>query len=133
MEIKGSKQLYHKLFFIYTAILVCVISALVIFFINSTRKRFLEQSLRYTEMMSESALSYLEDSSDIAEYIHEDLYNSGMELKDVLHYMTDEPDQYQKYRLDTYIENKLNGYKGIEEFFQDAFQAYGSLSQITLL
>ena len=55
MEIKGSKQLYHKLFFIYTAILVCVISALVIFFINSTRKRFLEQSLRYTEMMSESA------------------------------------------------------------------------------
>mgnify|MGYP006865368669 FL=1 len=132
MEIKGSKQLYHKLFFIYTAILVCVISALVIFFINSTRKRFLEQSLRYTEMMSESALSYLEDSSDIAEYIHEDLYNSGMELKDVLHYMTDEPDQYQKYRLDTYIENKLNGYKGIEEFFQDAFQAYGSLSQITL-
>ena len=132
MEIKGSKQLYHKLFFIYTAILVCVISALVIFFINSTRKRFLEQSLRYTEMMSESALSYLEDSSDIAEYIHEDLYNSGMELKDVLHDMTDEPDQYQKYRLDTYIENKLNGYKGIEEFFQDAFQAYGSLSQITL-
>ena len=71
MEIKGSKQLYHKLFFIYTAILVCAISALVIFFLNSTKNRFLEQSLSYTEMMSESAVSYLEDTSDIAEYIHE--------------------------------------------------------------
>ena len=70
MEIKGSKQLYHKLFFIYTTILVCAISALVIFFFNSTRKRFLEQSLTYTEMMSESAASYLEETSDIAEYIH---------------------------------------------------------------
>lgn len=132
MEGKGSKQLYHKLFFIYTSILVCAISALVIFFINSTRNRFLEQSLSYTEMMSESAVSYLEDTSDIAEYIHKDLYNSSMELNDVLHYLADEPDVYQKYRLDTYIENKLNEYKGIEEFFLDAFQAYESLGQITL-
>ena len=132
MEIKGSKQLYHKLFFIYTAILVCAISALVIFFLNSTKNRFLEQSLSYTEMMSESAVSYLEDTSDIAEYIHEDLYNSGMELSDALHYMTDEPDVYLQHRLDTYIANKTREYKGIEHFFQDAFQAYGGLNRITL-
>ena len=54
MEVKGSKQLYHKLFFIYTMILVCAISALVIFFLNSTRSRFLEQSLSYTEMMNDA-------------------------------------------------------------------------------
>ena len=91
MEVKGSKQLYNKLFYIYTLILLCAISALVIYFYNSTRNRVLEQSLSYTEMMSESALMYLEDTSDIAEYIHEDLYKSSMELNDVLHYMTDEP------------------------------------------
>ena len=132
MEVKGSKQLYHKLFFIYTMILVCAISALVIFFLNSTRSRFLEQSLSYTEMMNESAVSYLEETADIAEFIHEDLYNSSMEQSDVLHYLTDEPDVYQQFRLDTYIENKLKGYKGIEQFFLDAFQAYGSLSHISL-
>ena len=65
METKSQKQLYHKLFFIYTAILVCAISALVIYFFNSTRNRFLEQSLSYTEIMSETAVSYLEDTSDI--------------------------------------------------------------------
>ena len=132
MEIKGSKQLYHKLFFIYTVILVCAISALVIFFLNSTKNRFLEQSISYTEMMSESAVSYLEDTSDIAEYIHEDLYSSSIELNDVLHYLTDEPDVYLQHRLDTYIANKYSEYKGIVKFFLDAFQAYGSLNRITL-
>ena len=132
MEVKSSKQLYNKLFYIYTLILLCVISALVIYFFNSTRNRVLEQSLSYTEMMSESAVMYLEDTSDTAEYIHEDLYKSSMELNDVLHYMTDDPAVYQKYRLDTYIENKLSGYKGIEKFFLDALQAYTSLDHITL-
>lgn len=116
MEIKGSKQIYHKLFFIYTSILVCVISALVIYFFNSTRNRFLEQNLNYTEMMDESAGSYLEETSDIAEYIHEDLYKSTMELNDALHYITDEPAVYQKYRLDTYIRSNISEYKGIEKF-----------------
>lgn len=132
MEMKGSGQLYHKLFFIDTAILVCAIAALSIFFFNSTRRRFLEQSLTYTEMMSESAASYLEETSDIAEYIHEDLYNSSMELNDALHYLTDEPAVYQQYRLDTYIENTIREYKGIEKFFLDAYQAYSSLNHVIL-
>lgn len=132
MEIRGPKQIYHKLFFIYTAILTCVISVLVIYFFNSTRNRFLEQNLGYTEMMSETALSYLEETADIAEYIHEDLYKSSMELNDALHYMTDGPSDYQQFRLDTYMENKIKEYKGIEKFFMDAFQAYGSLDHIAL-
>ncbi len=132
MEIKSSKQLYNKLLFIYTVILVCVVSALVTYFYHSTKNRFLEQRLNYTEMMNESAALYLEESSDIAEYIHEDLYKSNMELKDALHYMTEEPADYQKYRLDIYAENKTGEYKGIEKFFLDAFQAYSSLNHIVL-
>lgn len=132
MEIKGSRQLYNKLLFIYTAILVCVVSALVLYFFTSTRNRFLEQRLSYTEMMNESAVSYLEECSEAAEYIHEDLYKSGMVLQDAMHYMTEAPSEYQKYRLDTYIENRVGEYKGIGQFFLDAFQAYQSLNHITL-
>lgn len=83
-------------------------------------------------MMSESAASYLEDTSDIAEYIHESLYQSNMELKDVLFYMANEPSDYQSYRLNTYSENKSSEYKGIEKFFLDAYQAYSSLNNIIL-
>ncbi len=132
MDRKGSKQLYSKLFCIYTAILLCAISALVIYFYSSTKNRFLEQNMNYTEMMSEAAQTYLEDTSEIAEYIHEDLYKSNMELKDVLHYMSDEPQDYLRYRLNIYSENKNIEYKGIDKFFQNAFQAYSSLNHITL-
>ena len=106
MNMKGSKQLYNKLLYIDTAILVCAISVLIIYFFTSTKNRFLEQNMDYTEMMSESASSYLEETSEIAEYIHENLYKSNMELNDVLHYITSEPSEYQKYRLDTYSENR---------------------------
>lgn len=132
MNRKSSKQLYNKLLFIDTAILVCAISILVAYFFTSTKNRFLEQNLDYTEMMSESAASYLEDTSDIAEYIHENLYKSKMELNDVLHYMTDDPSDYLRYRLDTYIESKNSEYEGIEKFFLNAYQAYSSLNYIVL-
>ncbi len=130
MEVKTSGQLYSKLFYIDTAILCCVVLAMTVFFFTSTRNRFLEQNLKYMGMMSESADSYLKETSDIAEYIHEDLYKSSMELNDALHYLTDGPADYQQYRLDTYFDSKISEYKGIEAFFLDAFQAYQSLSRI---
>lgn len=49
METKSPKQLYKKLFFIYTAILVCAISALVIYFFNSTRLQNTQGTGRATE------------------------------------------------------------------------------------
>ncbi len=132
MNMKGSKQLYNKLLYIDTAILVCAISVLIIYFFTSTKNRFLEQNMDYTEMMSESASSYLEETSEIAEYIHENLYKSNMELNDVLHYITSEPSEYQKYRLDTYSENRYSEYKGIEGFFLNAYHAYNSLDHIII-
>ena len=68
MEIKGSRQLYNKLFYIYTAVLACVVLLLVLYFYTSTRQRFLEQNLNYMEMMSRAASSYLEETADTAEY-----------------------------------------------------------------
>ena len=87
MDRKGTKRLYSKLSYIYTAILVCAISILVFYFYRSTKNRVLEQNMSYTSMLCESVQSYLEDTSDMADYIHSDLYKSDMELWDVLHYM----------------------------------------------
>ena len=132
MEIRTSGQLYRKLFCIDTIILCCVVLAMMVYFFTSMRNRFLEQNLDYMGMMRESADSYLEETSDIAEYMHEDLYKSDMELNDALHCLTDGPADYQQYRLDTYYESKIREYKGIETFFKDGFQAYQSLSIIML-
>ena len=99
MERKGSKQLYNKLLFIYTAVNVCVVLALMFYFWNSTRNSYLERNQEYLHRMHEEAVEYVNDCRDISTYLHEELYKSNMEMNDLLHYLTDAPEKYQEYRL----------------------------------
>lgn len=133
MEVRSPKQLYNKLLLIYTTILACVVMVLMIYFLSSTRNRFLEQNLDYTKMMSEEAVSYLEQTSAIAARIHENLYQSEMELQDLLHYLSDDAEDYWKYRLDTYMESRARDYKGVDGFLTEAIASYGELKSVTLL
>lgn len=131
MEKKGSKHLYRKLMWTYTAVLVCVVLALMAYFLKSMRREYLETNQERLEIMYEEASSYLENCRSIADYLHENLYKSNMELKDLLHYLTDSPEEYQKYRLDTFAQYSLVDYKGMEDFSNQAFEAYDSLKRIT--
>ena len=131
MEKKGSKQLYTKLLFTYTAVLVCVVVALMLYFTNSMRQGRLENNRERMEIMHEEASAYLEECRSIADYLHEDLYKSNMELNDLIHYLTDSPEAYQEYRLDTYASSFRIDYKGMEDFTNQAFEAYDALKRIS--
>lgn len=131
MEKKGSKHLYRKLMWTYTAVLICVVLALMAYFLNSMRQKYLETNQERLEIMYEEASSYMENCRSISDYLHEDLYKSNMELNDLLHYLTDSPQEYQKYRLDTFAQYSLVDYKGMEDFSNQAFEAYDSLKRIT--
>ena len=133
MERKGSKQLYNKLLFIYTAVIVCVVLALMFYFWNSTRNSYLERNQEYLHRMHEEAVEYVNDCRDISTYLHEELYKSNMEMNDLLHYLTDAPEKYQEYRLDTYSQYKLLDYNGIEDFSATAFEAYPSLKRLAFV
>ena len=133
MERKGSKQLYNKLLFIYTAVIACVVLALMFYFWNSTRNSYLERNQEYLHRMHEEAVEYVNDCRDISTYLHEELYKSNMEMNDLLHYLTDAPEKYQEYRLDTYSQYKLLDYNGIEDFSATAFEAYPSLKRLAFV
>lgn len=133
MERKGSKQLYNKLLFIYTAVIACVVLALTFYFWNSTRNRYLERNQESMQRMHEEAAAYINDCRDISAYLHEELYKSNMEMYDLLHYLTDDPGEYQEYRLDTYSQYKLLDYNGIEDFSATAFGAYPSLKRLAFV
>ena len=81
-------------------------------------------------MMHQEATEYLNSCGGISDYLHEELYKSNMEMNDLLHYLTDDPEEYQKYRLDTYSQYKLPEYNGIEDFSATAFEAYPSLKRL---
>ena len=133
MEKKGSKQLYNKLLFIYTAVIASVVLALMFSFWNSTRNRYLERNQEYLHRMHEEAVEYINDCRDISTYLHEELYKSNMEMNDLLHYLTDNPEKYQEYRLDTYSQYKLLDYNGIEDFSATAFEAYPTLKRLAFV
>lgn len=133
MERKSSKQLYNKLLFIYTAVIFCVVLALMVYFFNSMRNRYLESNLEYAERMHEEAVRFVEDCADVADYLHEELYKSDMEMNDLIHYLTDNPEEYQKYRLDVYSQFYQLDYNGFEDFSATAFEAYPYLKRLAVV
>jgi len=133
VERKNTKQLYNKLLFIYTAVIICVVLALMVYFWNSMRARYVESNTASMKRMNEEAAEYMKNCSDIADYLHEELYHSNMEIQDVLHYLCDDPEAYQEYRLDAYSQYYLLDYSGIEDFCGAAFGAYPSLKRLAFV
>ncbi len=132
-EVKNSKQLYKKLMKIYTLVIICVVSALTLYFISSMRNRFLERNLNDMHRLSEEALDYLMESKGIADDLYEELYQSEMKMNDLLHYLKDDAEAYQKYRLDTYYKFYLGDYKGIEDFATGAFERWSALKRLVVV
>lgn len=133
MEKRKPKQLYSKLFWTYTVIVLCIVAALSIYFISVSRKRILESNMEAMERISESASDYIEETARIADYIHEDLYRSKSELEDLLAYFHLEPEVYQRYYLDRYSAANELVYEGIHNFVTEAFEAYSELKKIDLV
>ena len=99
MEKKRPKQLYLKMFRTYTAMVLCIVAALVLYFMSATRGRLLENGREELERISGEALAYTEGVEQIADYLHRDLYRSQSELGDLLQYFRLEPEEYQQYSL----------------------------------
>ena len=86
MKKRTSKQLYIKLLILYAFVVCLVVLVLVFYFINSTQRRYLEKNKNYMELMHNDAVNYLNSCGEDAGHIHEELYNSSMEMNDIIHY-----------------------------------------------
>lgn len=133
MEKKRPRQLYLKMFRTYTAMVLCIVAALVLYFISATRGRLLENGREEAERISGEALAYTEGIRQIADYLHRDLYRSLSELEDLLQYFRLEPEEYQQYALGRYSASEELVYKGTFNFMNEAFEAYPRLEKIELI
>lgn len=133
MEKKRPKQLYLKMFRTYTAMVLCIVAALVLYFMSATRGRLLENGREELERISGEALAYAEGVEQIADYLHRDLYRSQSELEDLLQYFRLEPEEYQQYSLRRYISSEELVYKSVFYFMNQAFEAYSQLEKIELV
>lgn len=130
---KRPKQLYFKMFCTYAAIILCIVVALMVYFISDARRRMLESNWEGIERIHAQALGYIEEVRQTADYIHKDLYRSPSELNDLLEYFRLEAEEYQKYTLDRYSSSNELVYKGIFYFINEAFEANQRLEKVELI
>lgn len=133
MQEKKTKRLYHKMFCTYTLIVLCIVTALTLYFISDSRNRLLETNRKELGRISAQALAYIEETGRTADYIHKDLYRSPSELEDLLAYFRLEPGAYQEYSLRRYMASFDLVYKGIFRFLNETFEAYGHLEKMELI
>lgn len=130
---KSSKQLFKKLFLHYTTITLCIVLALMAYFVFASRARILEINLNYMKLMNDQAASYLTDSAKTVDNIHNELYQTEDVLEDLLHYLTDSEEEYQRYRLNTYASQASFAYTGYDGFMEKLFQSDSSIQSIELI
>lgn len=133
MERKKPRQLYLKLFWIYTVIVLCIVLALTIYFISVSRKHMLEANIEEMERMNQACITYIDETEEIADYIYKDLYRSKSKLEDLMQYLKLEPDAYEEYYLNRYAATSDLVYEGIINFLTEAFDAYPELEQVELI
>lgn len=130
---KNKRPLFQKLFHRYTAILVCIVAVLVLYFISETRSGILDTNMDYMKMMNEKTVDYLGQSADNTRYILLDLYQSSEVLNDLLNYMKLGEEDYQKYRLDQYMASPSLSYEGFDDYMEKVMQSYPSIAHIELI
>lgn len=129
---RGSRQLYRKLQIVYSAVLVCVVGILVLYSISAARRQAQETNLEYMRMAGTEARDYILQAEDNADHFLSGLYNAYSELEDLRHYLSDDVENYMKYRLDSYGSNASVAYSGIEDFMSSMFGSYSQLKNIRL-
>ncbi|MDE6603230.1 MAG: sensor histidine kinase [Lachnospiraceae bacterium] len=133
MKRKKPKQLYIRMLCTYTAIILCIVAALVIYFVSDAKRRLLEFNREGIVRIHTQALGYMEEIRQTADFIHKDLYRSPSELNDLLEYFRLEPAAYQEYMLERYSDSNELVYKGIFRFVNETFEANRRLEKMELI
>ena len=106
MKKKKPAQLYFKMFWSYTAIVLCIVSVLVIYFISDAKKRILENNRQAMERINREAAEYIEETEKTSDYLFQDLYRTETELEDLEPYLKlikeNEPDVVPMYLTKDY-------------------------------
>lgn len=120
---QGPKQLYRKLFGIYTAIILGVVVLLAVFFCIVSKLRIKETNLEKMYRLKSQATSYLEQCSNTADHIQSELFRTETVLDDLLFYFRNDPETYLSNRLTRYSKLDTLTYNGFDTFTENILKA----------
>lgn len=127
-----SRQLFRRLQFVYTLVLVCAVGLLAAYSLSASKRQTQETDLEYMKMAGTGARDYILGCLSDTDYIHNILYNSYNDLEELQHYISDEVDAYMEFRLDRYSNSASVSYSGVEDFFSSIFASNSQILNIRL-
>lgn len=130
---KSQNQLFGKLFYRYTAITVAIVLFLVSYFVYMTKMRIRDTNLDYMNRMSEEAVDFIDSCSEAVNNIHSDLYQTPGILLDLLEYFKSGEEEYQEYRLDTFMSSSSLEYEGFDDFAIRMMKTYREIVSIEFI
>lgn len=133
MEKKSPRQLYWKLFCIYSILIISIVSALAVFFTSVISMRIRMTNGEYVRMEGERAQQYMKDCARYTDFMILGLYQSEEELKDLLYYLSSDTSQYLTYRLETYSKSEQLIYRGFDRFVQKSMEGSQNLDEIRVI
>lgn len=133
MEKRSPKQLYWKLFYIYSILIVSIVLSLAAYFLSVVSRRIRTTNGEYVRMEGERVSQYLKDCAGYTDISVSGLYQSEEELKDLLYYLSLDLDQYLAYRLDTYSKSGQLVYRGFDRFVQKTMEGDQNLEKLLVV
>lgn len=130
---QGPKQLYRKLFGIYTAIILGVVVILAVFFCIVSKFRVKEANLEKMYRLKGEATAYLEQCAQTADHIQNELFRTQTVLEDLLYYFRNDTETYLSNRLERYAKMDSLTYNGFDTFTENILKANEDIVHIDYL
>lgn len=126
-------MIYKRLFLIYMGVIIVLVGALDIFFIDRVKRSIVQSKLYINEKVTYDVNDELNKIGNSTNFITKMMYNDSFVLNDIIHFLNTDLVTYSKDKLNKFSESEEHFYRGIEFFAMNAFTSNENLENISFI
>ncbi|WP_194191783.1 sensor histidine kinase [Clostridium chrysemydis] len=126
-------MIYKRLFLIYMGVIIVLVGALDIFFIDRVKRSMMQSKLYINEKVTYDVNDELNKIVNSTNFITKMMYNDSFVLNDIIHFLNTDLVTYSKDKLNKFSESEEHFYRGIEFFTMNAFTSNENLETISFI
>ncbi|MGG7079363.1 sensor histidine kinase [Clostridium sardiniense] len=126
-------MIYKRLFIVYISVILLLITALDIYFINRVHKENIDNNVYVNEKVAYDVNDVLNEITNSSNSIIETMYNDSYVVDDIIHFLNTDSVTYLKNKLNKFSESNEYFYRGVEHFTRNSYISNNSLIDISFI
>ncbi|GAA0071535.1 sensor histidine kinase [Clostridium sardiniense] len=126
-------MIYKRLFIVYISVILLLITALDIYFINRVHKENIDNNMYVNEKVAYDVNDVLNEMTNSSNSIVETMYNDSYVVDDIIHFLNTDNVTYLKSKLNKFSQSNEYFYRGVEHFTRNSFISNSSLIDISFI